>query len=251
MAGETFNINSPAQLGPVLFEKLGLPAGKKTKRGYSTSADILKKIQDKHPIIDRILEYRTVTKLYSTYVEGLRPLIDRDGRIHAHFQQTVAATGRLSCTEPNLQNIPVRTEEGRELRKAFASDEGCVLVGADYSQIELRILAHLSGGENLIAAFNNGDDIHRMTAARVFGIPYEEVTSLERSRAKAVNFGVIYGMSSFGLSENLAITRKEADSYIRDYFGKHPAVKAYMDGQIAYAREHGYTSTVFGRTASP
>lgn len=247
LAGETFNINSPTQLGPILFEKLGLPAGKKTKRGYSTSADILKKIADKHPIIDRILEYRTITKLYSTYVEGLRPLIDQNGRIHAHFQQTVAATGRLSCTEPNLQNIPVRTEEGRELRKAFASDEGTILVGADYSQIELRILAHLSGDENLIEAFNHGDDIHRMTASRVFGLPYDQVTSLDRSKAKAVNFGVIYGMSSFGLSENLHITRKEADSYIRDYFSKHPAVKAYMDGQIAFAREHGFTTTVFGR----
>ena len=247
LAGETFNINSPTQLGPILFEKLGLPAGKKTKRGYSTSADVLKKIADKHPIIDRILEYRTITKLYSTYVEGLRPLIDQDGRIHAHFQQTVAATGRLSCTEPNLQNIPVRTEEGRELRKAFASDEGAILIGADYSQIELRILAHLSGDENLIEAFNHGDDIHRMTASRVFGLPYDQVTSLDRSKAKAVNFGVIYGMSSFGLSENLHITRKEADSYIRDYFSKHPAVKAYMDGQIAFAREHGFTTTVFGR----
>lgn len=247
LAGETFNINSPTQLGPILFEKLGLPAGKKTKRGYSTSADILKKIADKHPIIDRILEYRTITKLYSTYVEGLRPLIDQNGRIHAHFQQTVAATGRLSCTEPNLQNIPVRTEEGRELRKAFASDEGTILIGADYSQIELRILAHLSGDENLIEAFNHGDDIHRMTASRVFGLPYDQVTSLDRSKAKAVNFGVIYGMSSFGLSENLHITRKEADSYIRDYFSKHPAVKAYMDGQIALAREHGFTTTVFGR----
>ena len=247
LAGETFNINSPTQLGPILFEKLGLPAGKKTKRGYSTSADILKKIADKHPIIDRILEYRTITKLYSTYVEGLRPLIDQNGRIHAHFQQTVAATGRLSCTEPNLQNIPVRTEEGRELRKAFASDEGTILIGADYSQIELRILAHLSGDENLIEAFNHGDDIHRMTASRVFGLPYDQVTSLDRSKAKAVNFGVIYGMSSFGLSENLHITRKEADSYIRDYFSKHPAVKAYMDGQIAFAREHGFTTTVFGR----
>ncbi|WP_027868725.1 DNA polymerase I [Eubacterium sp. AB3007] len=247
LAGETFNINSPTQLGPILFEKLGLPAGKKTKRGYSTSADILKKIADKHPIIDRILEYRTITKLYSTYVEGLRPLIDQNGRIHAHFQQTVAATGRLSCTEPNLQNIPVRTEEGRELRKAFASDEGAILIGADYSQIELRILAHLSGDENLIEAFNHGDDIHRMTASRVFGLPYDQVTSLDRSKAKAVNFGVIYGMSSFGLSENLHITRKEADSYIRDYFSKHPAVKAYMDGQIAFAREHGFTTTVFGR----
>ena len=247
LAGESFNINSPQQLGQILFEKLGLPAGKKTKRGYSTSADILDKLKDDFPIVAKVLEYRTLSKLNSTYVQGLGPLIGSDGKIHAHFQQTVAATGRLSCTEPNLQNIPVRYEIGRQLRKAFVAGEGCTLTGADYSQIELRVLAHLSGDENLISAFNNGDDIHRMTAARVFGLDYDQVTSLDRSRAKAVNFGVIYGMSGFGLSEELHITRKQADQYIRDYFAKHPAVKAYMDEQIESAKKNGYTETMFGR----
>ncbi|MGI6210992.1 MAG: DNA polymerase I [Anaerovoracaceae bacterium] len=246
-AGEEFNINSPIQLGQILFEKMGLPAGKKTKRGYSTSADVLEKIRGKDPIVGDVLEYRTYTKLKSTYIEGLRPLIGPDGRIHAHFQQTVAATGRLSCTEPNLQNIPVRQELGRKLRKAFNAGEGNTLISADYSQIELRILAHLSGDENLIRAFNNKEDIHRTTASRVFDIPYEDVTPLDRSRAKAVNFGVIYGMSGFGLSEELGITRKEAERYIQDYFVKHPKVKAYMDGQLAFCREHLYTETILGR----
>ncbi len=243
----TFNINSPVQLGEILFEKLGLPAGKKTKRGYSTSADVLEKIKDVHPIVDLVLQYRALTKLNSTYVEGLKPLIGKDGRIRAHFQQTVTATGRLSCTEPNLQNIPIKQEQGRQLRKAFIPSEGCILVGADYSQIELRILAHLSGDENLISAFNNGDDIHRNTAARVFNLSYDAVTPLDRSRAKAVNFGVIYGMSGFGLSENLRITRKEAESYIKDYFEKHQAVKAYMDGEVAGCKENGFTTTLMGR----
>lgn len=247
LCGEKFNVNSPAQLGPILFEKLGLPAGKKTKRGYSTSAEVLEKIRDKHPVVPLILQYRTLTKLNSTYVEGIRPLIGSDGRIHAHFQQTVAATGRLSCTEPNLQNIPVRYEMGRQLRRAFVAGEKELLIGADYSQIELRIMAHLSGDENLISAFNNGDDIHRMTAARVFELDYDKVTPLDRSRAKAVNFGVIYGMSSFGLSENLHISRKEAERYIQEYFQKHRAVKEYLDSQVAYCREHGYTLTMFGR----
>ncbi len=236
------------QLGEILFEKLELPAGKKSKRGYSTSADVLEKIRDLHPIVDMVLEYRTLTKLNSTYVEGLKPLIGTDGKIRAHFQQTVTATGRISCTEPNLQNIPIRQELGRKLRKAFVPEsENYTLVGADYSQIELRILAHLSGDENLIAAFNNGDDIHRNTAARVFGLTYDEVTPLDRSRAKAVNFGVIYGMSGFGLSEELRISRKEAENYIRDYFDKHLAVKAYMDGQIESCKEKGYTETLMGR----
>ena len=247
LAGETFNINSPAQLGVVLFEKLELPAGKKTKRGYSTSADVLEKIRDRHEIVPLILQYRTLTKLNSTYVEGLEPLIGPDGRIHCHFQQTVAATGRLSCTEPNLQNIPVRYEIGRQLRKAFTAEEDSILIGADYSQIELRILAHLSGDENLISSFNNNEDVHRMTAARVFDIPYDEVTSLDRSRAKAVNFGVIYGMSSFGLSEELDITRKQAEQYINDYFRKHQAVKKYLDDQVSAGKELGYTETIFGR----
>ncbi|MGN0659832.1 MAG: DNA polymerase I [Emergencia sp.] len=247
-AGETFNINSPVQLGEILFEKLGLPAGKKTKRGYSTSADVLEKIRDRHPIVGMVLQYRTLTKLNSTYVEGLAPLVGEDGKIRAHFQQTVTATGRISCTEPNLQNIPIRQELGRQLRKAFVPGcSSCTLVGADYSQIELRILAHLSGDQNLIDAFNRGDDIHRDTAARVFNLDYDKVTALDRSRAKAVNFGVIYGMSGFGLSEELQITRKEAESYIRDYFDKHQAVKAYMDGQVASCRETGYTTTLMGR----
>ena len=247
LADTTFNINSPVQLGDILFEKLGLPAGKKTKRGYSTSADVLEKLKDVHPIVDLVLQYRALTKLNSTYVEGLKPLIGKDGRIRAHFQQTVTATGRLSCTEPNLQNIPIRQEQGRLLRKAFIPSEGCTLVGADYSQIELRILAHLSGDENLISAFNNGDDIHRNTAARVFNLAYDAVTPLDRSRAKAVNFGVIYGMSGFGLSENLHITRKEAETYIKDYFDKHQAVKSYMDGEVAGCKENGFTTTLMGR----
>lgn len=248
LAGEEFNINSPKQLGDVLFEKMELPSGKKTKRGYSTSADILLKIKDEHPIVEKVLKYRSLTKLNSTYVEGLKPLIGKDGKIHAHFQQTVTATGRISCTEPNLQNIPIRDEYGRQLRKSFIpSSQDNVLVGADYSQIELRVLAHLSGDESLITAFNEGADIHRNTAARVFNLDYEDVTPLDRSRAKAVNFGVIYGMSGFGLSEELNITRKEAEGYIKDYFEKHKAVKDYMDGQLEFCKENGYTTTILGR----
>ena len=247
LAATQFNINSPVQLGEILFEKLKLPSGKKTKRGYSTSADILEKIKDKHPIVPAVLEYRNLTKLNSTYVEGLKPLIAADGRIHAHFQQTVTATGRISCTEPNLQNIPIRQELGRKLRSAFEAEKGCTLVGADYSQIELRVLAHLSKDENLIDAFNNGEDIHRMTASRVLGIPAEQITVADRSRAKAVNFGVIYGMSGFGLSEELNITRKEAEAYIEEYFKKHEKVKAYMDEQIAKAKKTGYSETILGR----
>lgn len=248
LAGTEFNINSPAQLGEILFEKLELPAGKKTKRGYSTSADVLEKIRDKHPIVDMVLQYRTLSKLNSTYVEGLKPLIGKDGKIRAHLQQTVTATGRISCTEPNLQNIPIRQDLGRQLRKAFVPGcEECTLVGADYSQIELRILAHLSGDENLIDAFNNGDDIHRNTAARVFNLDYDAVTPLDRSRAKAVNFGVIYGMSGFGLSEELQITRKEAEKYIKEYFDKHTAVKNYMDEQVANCKANGYSETIMGR----
>lgn len=247
LAGTEFNINSPVQLGDVLFERLGLPAGKKTKRGYSTSADVLDKLKDKHPIIEQVLYYRTVSKLKSTYVDGLKPLIGSDGKIRAHFQQTVTATGRISCTAPNLQNIPVRNELGRNLRKAFVPSDDGILIGADYSQIELRVLAHLSGDESLINAFNNGDDIHKNTAARVFNLSYDEVTSLDRSRAKAVNFGVIYGMSGFGLSEELHITRKEAEKYIAEYFDKHQKVKAYMDKQISDCKENRYTKTIMGR----
>ncbi len=249
MAGEEFNINSPQQLGDILFEKLGLPAGKKTKRGYSTSADILEKIKDKHPIVPAVLEYRTLAKLKSTYIDGMIPLIDpEDDRIHAHFNQTVTTTGRISCTEPNLQNIPVRQELGRKLRKAFIpDDESCMLVGADYSQIELRVLAHMSADEGLIHAFNNGEDIHRATAANVLGVPEKDITIEERSRAKAVNFGVIYGMSSFGLSSELNITRKDADEYIKAYFEKHDDVKRFMDSQVSFCRENGYVTTIMGR----
>ena len=247
-AGTTFNINSPYQLGDVLFEMLGLPAGKKTKRGYSTSADILEKIRDKHPIVDAVLEYRNLTKLKSTYVEGMKPLIGGDGKIRAHFQQTVTTTGRISCTEPNLQNIPIRQELGRRLRKAFlASDEKHILIGADYSQIELRVLAHLSQDESLLEAFNHGEDIHKTTASRVLGIPMDKVTAADRSRAKAVNFGVIYGMSGFGLSENLHITRKDAEAYIQTYFQKHAKVKEYMDQQIENCRRTGFSETILGR----
>ena len=247
LVGEEFNIKSPSQLGDILFEKLGLPHGKKTKKGYSTSADILEKVKDDHPIVAKVLEYRNLTKLASTYIEGMKPLIAEDGRIHCHFQQTVTQTGRISCTEPNLQNIPVRQELGRKIRKAFHAGEGKILVGADYSQIELRVLAHLSGDEALIEAFNNNEDIHRMTAARVLGIPAEDVKPIDRSRAKAVNFGVIYGMSSFGLSEEINVTRKEAEAYIKEYFNKHPGVKAYMDGQVALVKERGYSETILGR----
>ena len=248
LAGEEFNINSPAQLGPILFEKLGLTAGKKTKRGYSTSAETLERIIEEHEIVPLILEYRTLTKLNSTYIEGLLPLIDDGGKIHAHFNQTVTATGRISCTEPNLQNIPIRQAFGRQLRKAFVpSDPEHTLVGADYSQIELRVLAHMARDPVLIEAFNNGEDIHRTTAANVLGVPREEITIEERSRAKAVNFGVIYGMSAFGLSTELHITRKDADEYIKAYFEKHAAVKAFMDEQVRLCREHGYVSTILGR----
>lgn len=248
LAGEEFNINSPAQLGPVLFEKLGLPAGKKTKRGYSTSAEVLEKIVDEHPIVPLILEYRTLTKLNSTYIEGLLPLIGDNNVIHAHFNQTVTTTGRISCTEPNLQNIPIRQELGRQLRKAFVPrDSHHILVGADYSQIELRVLAHMAEDPVLINAFNNGEDIHRSTAANVLGVNPDQITTEERSRAKAVNFGVIYGMSAFGLSSELHITRKEADNYIRTYFEKHSAVKKFMDSQVEFCRNNGYVTTLLGR----
>ena len=248
LAGERFNINSPIQLGTILFEKLGLTAGKKTKRGYSTSAETLERILDEHEIVPLILEYRTLTKLNSTYIEGLLPLIDKDGKIHAHFNQTVTATGRLSCTEPNLQNIPIRQAFGRQLRKAFVPGSAdYTFVGADYSQIELRVLAHMAEDPALIDAFNKGEDIHRTTAANVLGVLPEEITIEERSRAKAVNFGVIYGMSSFGLSSELHITRKDADAYIKAYFEKHAAVKSFMDEQVQLCKEQGYVSTILGR----
>lgn len=252
LAGEKFNINSPMQLGNLLFEKLGLPAGKKTKKGYSTSADILDKLAPDYPIVAKVLEFRTLSKLNSTYVEGMLPLIGPDGRIRAHFQQTVTATGRISCTEPNLQNIPVRQELGRMLRKVFTAGKGdnseeMVLVGADYSQIELRVLAHMSGDPVLQDAFNRGLDIHRETASKVFGVPQDQVTKLMRSNAKAVNFGVIYGMSGFGLSEELSITRKEAEKYIADYFERFPGVKKFMDENVSFCKTTGEIRTLYGR----
>ena len=251
LAGEEFNINSPMQLGNILFEKMGLPAGKKTKKGYSTNAEILEKLAPDYPIVEKVLEFRTLSKLNSTYVEGLLPLIGSDGRIRAHFQQTVTATGRISCTEPNLQNIPVRQELGRQLRKVFtAGRDDLVLIGADYSQIELRVLAHMSKDPTLIDAFNQGLDIHRETASKVFGVPQDQVTPLMRSNAKAVNFGVIYGMSGFGLSENLSITRKQAEQYIKDYFHRFPGVKEFMDRCVADCKATGEIRTLYGRRRS-
>ncbi len=247
MAGETFNINSPKQLGVILFEKLKLPGGKKTKTGYSTSADVLEKLKPEDPIIEKILEYRTLAKLKSTYADGLDAFIEEDGRIHTKFQQTITATGRLSSAEPNLQNIPVRIELGRQIRKMFIPKEGCVFVDADYSQIELRILAHMSGDESLIQAYKEEQDIHRMTASKVFHIPFGEVTPAQRSNAKAVNFGIVYGISSFGLGQDLNITRKEAEAYINQYFATYPGIKNYLDGLVAEAKETGCVSTLYGR----
>jgi len=249
LAGDTFNINSPKQLGLVLFEKLGLPVVKKTKTGYSTDAEVLEVLRPEHPIIEKILAYRSVTKLLSTYVEGLGLLInERTHRIHTSFNQMVTATGRLSSSEPNLQNIPVRTEKGRQIRALFLPGQGYdYLVSADYSQIELRILAHLCGDEALIKAFQEGADIHRFTAAEVLGKKLEDVTSEERSHAKAVNFGIIYGISDFGLSRDLGISRKAAKDYIELYFSRYPKVRAYMDQVIAKAHEEGKVMTMFGR----
>jgi len=249
ISGEEFNINSPQQLGIVLFEKLCLPGAKKTKTGYATGAEVLEKIADTSPVIRKVLEYRTLTKLRGTYIDGMIPLVAHDGRIHAHFQQTVAATGRISCTEPNLQNIPIRQEFGRQIRKAFIpGGDDLILLGADYSQIELRILAHFSNDSSLIEDFRQGADIHRRTAARVFGVAHEEdVTLAQRSGAKAVNFGIIYGMSSFGLAEGLGITRKEAESYINEYFARHTAVKDYLDACVGTAKDSGYAVTLLGR----
>ncbi len=247
LAGEAFNILSPKQLGAILFEKLHLPYGKKTKTGYSTSAAVLEKLQDEEPIARLVLEYRQLTKLKSTYADGLANFISEDGRIHGKFHQTITATGRISSTEPNLQNIPVRVELGRRIRKVFVPREGCVFVDADYSQIELRVLAHMSGDENLIEAYKQAEDIHRMTASQVFHTPLEEVTSQQRSNAKAVNFGIIYGISSFGLSQGLSITRKEAEVYIKQYFAAYPKIKAFLDGLVAEGKEKGSVYTLFHR----
>lgn len=249
LAGEKFNINSPKQLGVILFEKLGMKGGKKTKTGYSTAADVLEKLRFEHPIVDKILTYRQLAKLKSTYADGLLAVMDMDTeKIYSTFNQTITATGRISSTEPNLQNIPVRLELGRELRKVFIpeSDEYCFL-DADYSQIELRVLAHIAEDESLIEAFKSGQDIHRMTASQVFHVPFEEVTSLQRSNAKAVNFGIIYGKGSFTLSQDLGITRKEAEEYINAYFARYPKIKGFMDDTIKNGTEKGYVSTLWNR----
>lgn len=246
-ANETFNINSPKQLGVVLFENMNIPGGRKTKTGYSTAADVLEKLAPEYPIVAKILEYRQLTKLKSTYADGLAGYIQEDGRIHGKFNQTVTATGRISSTEPNLQNIPVRVELGRMIRKVFVPEEGYVFVDADYSQIELRVLAHCSGDEQLIKAYREEADIHRITASQVFHVPFDEVTDLQRRNAKAVNFGIVYGISSFGLSQDLSITRKEAAKYIEDYFHTYPGIKAFLDDAVAHAKENGYVKTLFGR----
>ena len=247
MAGEEFNINSPKQLGVILFEKLRLPYGKKTKTGYSTSADVLERIRLEDPIVDKVLHYRQVAKLKSTYTDGLESFVEEDGRIHCKLNQLVTATGRLSSTEPNLQNIPIRMELGKKIRKAFVPKEGYVFVDADYSQIELRIMAHLSGDEELIKAYQGEEDIHRITASHVFGVPLDEVTDLQRRNAKAVNFGIIYGISSFGLGENLGISRKDAEKYINDYFKAYPQVKKYLDSLVEAGIDKGFVKTYFGR----
>ncbi len=244
---ETFNVNSPKQVGVILFEKLGLPGGKKMKDRYSTSADVLEKLAPDYPIVQDILDYRGLVKLKNTYADGLAAFIMGDGRIHTRFQQTVTATGRLSSTDPNLQNIPMRTPLGRAIRKVFVPAEGCVFIDADYSQIELRILAHMSKDEGLLAAYHEGLDIHRATAAKVFHKPFDAVTDAERRSAKAVNFGIVYGISAHGLSQDLNISRKEAAAYIEQYFALYPKVKAFLDKQVVEAKEKGYVTTLYGR----
>ncbi len=245
--GEDFNINSPKQLGEVLFDHMKLPGGKKTKSGYSTAADVLEKLASDYPVVRLVLDYRQLTKLNSTYADGLAAYIGPDERIHGTFNQTIAATGRISSTEPNLQNIPVRVELGREIRKVFVPKEGCVFIDADYSQIELRVLAHMSGDQRLINAYKRAEDIHAITASEVFHVPLDQVTSLQRRNAKAVNFGIVYGISSFGLSEGLSITRKEAGEYIERYFETYPGVKSFLDGLVDKAKEQGYAVSMFGR----
>ena len=246
-AGTEFNINSPRQLGEVLFETMKIPGGKKTKTGYSTAADVLEKLSGEYPIVRDILEYRGLTKLKSTYADGLAAYIETDGRIHTNFNQTITATGRISSTEPNLQNIPMRMELGRQIRKVFVPRPGCEFMDADYSQIELRVLAHMSGDEQLIDAYRQEEDIHRITASKVFHTPFEKVTDLQRRNAKAVNFGIVYGISSFGLSQDLSISKKEAAQYIEQYFATYPKVKEFIDQLVTDAKEKGYTETMFGR----
>ena len=247
LVGYEFNLNSPKQLGVALFEKLGLPAKKKTKSGYSTNAEVLEDLKDKHPAVSLLLEYRSLAKLKSTYTDGLQSCIAQDGRIHTTFNQTEARTGRISSLEPNLQNIPVRTEQGKRLREFFVAPENRVLVDADYSQIELRVLASVSGDENMINAFKSGADIHTATAAQVFSLPIDMVTPVLRSRAKAVNFGIVYGIGAFSLSKDIGVTRKEADSYIKSYLATYPKVASYMENTINDAKLNGYVTTIFGR----
>lgn len=248
LAGEEFNINSPKQLGEILFEKLKLPMGKKNKKGYSTGVEILEKLKFTHPIIERLLEYRQIGKLNSTYVEGLMPYINKTTKkIHSSFHQTVTATGRISSTEPNLQNIPTRNELGKNLRKVFKPEEGNIFIDADYSQIELRVLAHISNDEHMIQAFNNDEDIHTQVASKVFNIPMEEVTKEQRTKAKAVNFGIVYGISDFGLSEQLKIPRKEAKQYIEQYLEKYQGIKKFMETIVETAKKEGYVETLFHR----
>ena len=248
LAGEPFNINSPKQLGVVLFEKLGLPVIKKTKTGYSTNAEVLEKLRDKHEIIDKITEYRQIVKLNSTYVEGLLKIINpKTGRIHSSFNQTITTTGRISSTEPNMQNIPVKTEMGRDIRKVFVADENCKLVDADYSQVELRVLAHMSGDENMIDAFKHGEDIHSKTASQIFDVDIKDVTSKQRIEAKAINFGIIYGKTDFGLSQDLNIPVATAKAYIDSYFNKYPKIKEFMDEAVESATETGYATTILNR----
>jgi len=249
MAGEEFNINSPKQLGVILFEKLGLPVIKKTRTGYSTDAEVLDQLSSRHEIVSKILEYRQLVKLKSTYAEGLLNVVNPStGRIHSSFNQTVTATGRISSTEPNLQNIPVKLEMGRKIRKVFvAEDNNFILTDADYSQIELRILAHITGDENMIEAFKNNEDIHTTTASRVFGVPADSVTPLMRSKAKAVNFGIVYGIGEFSLSKDLGISRKEAKRYIDGYLDKYPGVRQYMHDIVEQGKKNGYVTTIFNR----
>ena len=246
-AGHEFNINSPKQLGSVLFDELLLPYGKKTKTGWSTNADVLEKLQGKHPIVDEVLEYRMLTKLKSTYADGLLKVISEDGRIHTNFQMTVTATGRLSSTEPNLQNIPVRKKLGAQIRNMFVAAPGMMLVDADYSQIELRLLAHISGDETMKEAFLSGEDFHTVTASNVFGVPVSEVTPVLRSRAKAVNFGIVYGISAFSLAQDIGVYPNEAKAYIDAYLEKYHGVRDYMKQIVETAKAQGYVSTVYGR----
>ncbi len=247
LAGEEFNLNSPKQLGIVLFEKLGLPSKKKTKSGYSTSAEVLEELADDYPIVELVLQYRTLSKLKSTYCDGLKKCVAPDGRIHSTLNQTETRTGRISSTEPNLQNIPVRSDVGRELRKFFVAKDGHVLVDADYSQIELRVLAHIANDERMLSAFNDGDDIHTITASQVFNMPLQAVTPLMRSRAKAVNFGIVYGIGAFSLAKDIGVSRAEADKYIKGYLRNFSGVDSYMQKVIADAKNDGYASTLFGR----